>query len=55
MLMKHYESPEVPDWWEKQAEGYNSAMVELYRSRDAAPPSISTPAVLLRQTQRVRA
>jgi hypothetical protein len=38
MLMKHYRANPAPEWWEKLNQSYTQAMVELYRSHDAAHP-----------------
>ena len=38
MFMKHYQAEPVPKWWEDVNESYTQAMIELYRSHDAAEP-----------------
>jgi murein L,D-transpeptidase YafK len=38
MLMKHYRANPAPEWWEKLKQSYTQAMIELYRSHDAAHP-----------------
>ncbi len=38
MLMKHYQPQPAPPWWKQLNEHYTQAMIELYRSHDAAAP-----------------
>ena len=38
MLLKHYQPSPEPKWWTELNESYTQAMIELYRSHDAAAP-----------------
>ena len=38
MLMKHYVSEPVPDWWEETIDHFTQYMIEMYRANGAANP-----------------